>query len=73
MDALGNVSLKVSSNCKRTISDFMHYSKRNNSEEPKKDNVSDHTMDALRYFFVNYFDSAHVTSIYIIPPRVEGI
>ncbi len=73
MSASGNVSLKVSSNCKRTISDFMHYSKRNNSEEPKKDNVSGHTMDALRYFFVNYFDSDYVTSIYIIPPRVEGI
>ena len=72
MDASGNVFLKVSGNCKRTISDFMHYSKRNNSEEPKKDNVSDHTMDALRYFFVNYFDSDYVTSIYTISPRIEG-
>ncbi|MFC1562851.1 hypothetical protein ACFL4Z_02230 [candidate division KSB1 bacterium] len=73
MDASGNVFLKISRNCKRTISDFMHYSKRNKSEEPKKDNVSDHTMDALRYFFVNYFDSAHVNSIITIPPKVIGI
>ena len=72
MDASGNVSLKISSNCKRTINDFMHYSKRNNSEEPKKDNVSDHSMDALRYFFVNFFDSNNVNSIITIPPRIEG-
>ena len=38
-------------------------SKRNNSEEPKKDNVSEHTMDAFRYFFVNYFGTDNLTSI----------
>lgn len=73
MDASGNVFLKVSRDCKRTISDFMHYSKKPDSEEPKKDNVSDHTMDALRYFFVNYYDTDNLNSVKIIPPRVEGV
>ncbi len=73
MDASGKVFLKVSGNCKKVISDFRQYSKRENSEEPRKDNVSDHTMDALRYFVVNYFDRSTEELKTIIPPRVEGI
>lgn len=73
MDASGNVFLKVSRNCKRIISDFRQYSKKYNSEEPKKDNVSDHTMDALRYFIVNFFDRDNVTLKYTIHPKVVGV
>ena len=73
MDASKNVFLKVSGNCIRIISDFRQYSKKYNREEPKKDNVSDHTMDALRYFIVNFFDRDNVTLIYTIPLKVVGI
>ncbi len=73
MDASGEIFLKVSRNCKRIISDFMMYSKKQNSEEPNKDNISDHTMDALRYFIVNYFDRDVKSLKKIIPVRVTGV
>ena len=47
--------------------------KKYNSEEPKKDNISDHTMDALKYFIVNFFVRDNVTLIYSIPPKVVGV
>jgi hypothetical protein len=71
MDASGKIFLKVSRNCRRVISDFRHYSKKHNSEEPQKDNVSDHTMDALRYFIINHFSRNF--GINIIPPKVVGV
>jgi len=73
MSASGKVFLKVSRNCKRVVSDFRQYSKRENSEEPRKDNISDHTMDALRYFIVNYFDRSAEKRIMALPVKVVGI
>ena len=70
MDASGKVFLKVSRNCKRVISDFRQYSKRCDSEEPRKDNISDHTMDALRYFIVNCFDRDVKM---FVPAKVAGV
>jgi hypothetical protein len=71
MDASGKIFLKVSRNCRRVISDFRHYSKKHNSEEPQKDNVSDHTMDAVRYFIINHFSNYNWGNI--IPPKVVGV
>ncbi len=73
MDASGKISLKVSRNCKRIIKNFMQYSKCKNSEEPRKDNISDHTMDALRYFIVNYFDKSNENFKSFIPVRIVEI
>ena len=73
MDASGKVFLKVSRNCRRLIHDFRHYSKKQHSEEPHKDNVSDHTMDALRYFVVNHFDRSYDEYKGIMPVKVAGM
>jgi len=73
MDASGKVFLKVSRNCKRIISDFRQYSKKYKSEEPKKDNISDHTMDALRYFIVNHFEKDGEALKKVLPVKVVGI
>jgi hypothetical protein len=45
------IRLWVSENCKGVIKAFLnyHYPESNNGEEPVKDNVNDHFMDALRY------------------------
>ncbi len=42
-------------------------------EKPQKNNLSEQNISALRYYFVNYFDRAHVTPIKIIPQKVIGI
>ena len=53
----------VTNNCKMTIKSFEAYSYKIGAhglilEEPEKDNIHDHMMDAIRYFFVNKFDNA---------------
>jgi hypothetical protein len=38
----------------RTIDDFHGYRLREDGLGPEKDNIHDHTMNALRYFAVNF-------------------
>lgn len=52
-DAAGRVRLRVSPRCRTLITDFSRYRWAERGEVPLKDGQSDHSMDALRYFFVN--------------------
>jgi hypothetical protein len=52
-DRDGAPGLMVSSRAQKTIEDFSGYRMREDGLGPEKDNVHDHTMDALRYFAVN--------------------
>jgi hypothetical protein len=52
-DAGGRVRLRVSPRCRHLIADFGRYRWLPGSDEPVKDGSCDHSMDALRYFFVN--------------------
>ncbi len=72
-NAAGEIKLFVDSSCSRTIADFGRYIKKKDSEEPKKDGVSDHTMDALRYLAVNLFQRHSHSDRKIINPRITGI
>ena len=63
LNAYGQRRLFVSDICKQTIRSFYGYSYKLGAkdlilEEPEKDNIHDHMMDAIRYFFVNKFDNA---------------
>lgn len=63
LNAYGQRRLFVTSNCKWAIKSFQGYSYKIGAndlilEEPEKDNIHDHMMDAIRYFFVNKFDHA---------------
>ena len=49
----GVPGLLVSPLAPKTIDDFHGYRLREDGLGPEKDNVHDHTMDALRYFVVN--------------------
>jgi phage terminase large subunit len=59
-NTLGQRKFFVTPNCSHTIDCFRayQYSERKGIEEPLKDGVFDHMMDAIRYFFVNKFDQA---------------
>jgi hypothetical protein len=52
-DARGRTTLFVSPRCPQLIADFRRYKWDARKEEPLKDGLCDHSMDALRYFFVN--------------------
>ena len=52
-DVGGRVRLRVSPRCRKLIGDFGRYRWAAGDDEPLKDGVCDHSMDALRYFFVN--------------------
>ncbi len=52
-DASGKISLFISPRCKKLIQDIGRYKWNAAKDEPVKDGVSDHSLDALRYFFVN--------------------
>lgn len=63
LNAFGQRRFFVTKDCIETIRSFYGYSYKIGAndlvlEEPEKDNVHDHMMDAIRYFFVNKFDSA---------------
>jgi hypothetical protein len=49
----GIPGLMVSPLAPRTIDDFHSYRLKEDGSAPEKDNVHDHTMDAVRYFVVN--------------------
>lgn len=71
MDAAGRVALKVDRSCEKIIEDFRGYRRHSHSDEPVKDGLHDHTMDALRYFIVNYFSTD--TKNYPVPVRLQGV
>jgi len=50
----GLPALMVSPEAGKVITDFNGYRMRPDGEAPEKDNIHDHTMDALRYFVVNW-------------------
>jgi len=52
-DATGRVSLFISPRCRKLILDIHRYKWNAAADEPLKDGDSDHSLDALRYFFVN--------------------
>jgi len=68
-NSLGVIRYRVTDNCKETIRCFNGYQYTTNKsgtvkEEPLKDNIFDHLMDAVRYFFVNKFDHAkYITTV----------
>jgi hypothetical protein len=69
-DARHRTSLFISPRCPQLISDFRQYKWDARKEEPLKDGLSDHSLDALRYFFVN-FDSPNEDMIYA--PRIASM
>ena len=70
-DASGNITLNFSSRAEITIQHMELYRWRPGREEPEKDHRVDHSMDALRYFLVNYF--VRETPRISAPPRATGI
>lgn len=72
-NAAGEIRLKVGNSCARTIADFGRYTKKQDSDEPKKDGIADHTMDAVRYLVVHLFQKQVRVAAGLLQPRVEGI
>ncbi|KPK95556.1 hypothetical protein AMJ80_04910 [bacterium SM23_31] len=72
-NASGEINLLVSGNCPRTIADFGRYVKKKDGDEPKKDGLAEHTMDALRYMVVNLFQKPKKAGAGILKPRVAGM
>ena len=72
-NAAGEISLQVCGSCPRTIADFGRYMKKKDSDEPKKDGLAEHTMDALRYLAVNLFQRSQRVSTSILQPRLAGV
>lgn len=63
LNASGVRRFFVCKSCNQAIKSFRAYSYKQGVrgivlEDPDKDNVHDHMMDAIRYFFVNKFDQA---------------
>jgi hypothetical protein len=69
-DVRGRAKLRMSPKCKKLIMDLSSYRWSPGREEPLKDGVSDHSLDALRYFFVNY---AARNDDFMIAPRIGTI
>ncbi len=70
-DANGNIRLKFSPRAEITVQHMGLYRWRPGREEPEKDHRVDHSMDALRYFLVNYFVNQSKGGL--TPPRATGI
>jgi hypothetical protein len=70
-DASGQSVLMFSPRAELTIQHLGLYRWRPNHEEPEKDHQVDHSMDALRYFLVNYF--AGETPAVCLTPRAIGV
>ncbi len=69
-DTTGRVRLRIAPRCQKLIADLSRYRWAAGGDEPQKDGVCDHSLDALRYFFVNY-DSA--TDSLPALPRITGM
>ncbi|MFC1554635.1 hypothetical protein ACFL7D_08380 [candidate division KSB1 bacterium] len=70
-NASGEISLFVSSSCLRTVSDFCRYIKKAGSNEPKKDGLAEHTMDAVRYLMVNLYQKNKKTGKGLLRPKIS--
>jgi len=53
--ALGEVELRIHPRCRELIRSMecYHYKRDDGQETPDKDNINDHCVDALRYYYVN--------------------
>jgi len=69
LDAAGKVSLRISPRCKNLIADLGRYRWAPGRDEPLKDGICDHSMDALRYFFVNHDTPQTELPLF---PRIAG-
>ena len=68
-DARGRTTLYISPRCPQLIADFRRYKWDVRRDEPLKDGLSDHSMDALRYFFVNLESPDEM----LYTPRIAGM
>ncbi|RKY88687.1 hypothetical protein DRQ09_02435, partial [candidate division KSB1 bacterium] len=64
LSSTGEVSLFFSPQMKRMISDIKGYVLKKNSDEPLKDDITSHSMDALRYLITNLYIDKHKKSKY---------
>lgn len=67
----GVPGLMVSPTAAKTIEDFQGYRLREDGSAPEKDNIHDHTMDAVRYFVVHWLGGR--TKKYPLEARVRGM
>jgi hypothetical protein len=67
-DAAGRTRLYISPRCKNLIADFARYRWAPGGDEPVKDGLCDHSLDALRYFFVNFESGEELP----FAPRMAG-
>lgn len=70
MDANGEAKLFFSPILSHIIVDFRRYRWSDEIDEPEKDGISDHSLDALRYFAVNYKFAPRGK---VVAPRVAGM
>ncbi|MDD5088956.1 MAG: hypothetical protein PHI18_09195, partial [bacterium] len=70
LDAAGKTSLRISPRCRSLLADLGRYRWAAGRDEPLKDGLCDHSMDALRYFFVNH--DTPQTELALCP-RLAGI
>lgn len=68
-DANGERRLYISSGLKKLTDDLRRYRWMENGDEPEKDGICDHSLDALRYFAVNYL---YAPRPQFVRPRVKG-
>ncbi|NQT34727.1 hypothetical protein HQ587_06015 [bacterium] len=52
-DANGIIRLRFSPNVKKTVYHLQHYRWESGRDKPRKDNLHDHAVDALRYLIIN--------------------
>ncbi|NQS97288.1 MAG: hypothetical protein HQ591_02430 [candidate division Zixibacteria bacterium] len=69
-DANGETRLFFSPNINRLTEDIRRYRWKPGADEPEKDGICDHSMDALRYFAVNYL---YAPSAQVKQARVRGM
>ena len=68
-DARCRTTLYISPRCSQLLADFRRYKWDPRREEPLKDGLSDHSLDALRYFFVNLESPDEM----LYTPRIAGM
>jgi len=72
LSSSGDVSLFFSNTMKRIISDINGYVLKKNSDEPLKDNITSHSMDALRYLITNLFAEKQDKNKYYLKPKISS-
>jgi hypothetical protein len=71
VDARGQVRLLVHARCRKLVEAFGGYEWAEDGEQPRKDGLHDHLMDALRYLVVNLPRFQRPAGVR--PPRVGGL